>query len=225
MAGSALAAMVAKELRSEFRTRVHLISMLIFSMMAVWSLGVAFAGRIAEVQFLLAGALWVVYLFAALVGLPRTFGTEVDRGTFDTLLSSPVGRGTVFLGKFLAVLVFLVIVEAASLVLFAVFFSYDFLPAIGPLAGVILLGTVGLAAVGTLSAAVATFTRAREVTLIALVVPLTVQTILQQAISATATVLSGDGWEAVGNELRFLGAAGVIYLTAGYVLFDYLFRA
>src|SRR5205085_5395861 len=105
------------------------------------------------------GILWITFSFAGLLGLNRAFGLELQNRTLEGLLLSPVSRTAIYLGKAVANLVFVGLVEAIALPLFALFFGVPIWPILGGLVGVIALATIGFVAVGTLLSAIAVSTR------------------------------------------------------------------
>ena len=144
----------------------------------------------------------------------RTFVREYERGTLAGLLLAPVDRGTLFVAKLLANLIFLFIMEAVTLPMFALLFN---LPVLRP--SVILitaLGTLGFAILGTIFSAMAAHSRAREALLPLLLLPTTVP-VLIGSVKATTNALSGtvDGTPWIGLLIAF----DVIFLTLSYLLF------
>jgi heme exporter protein B len=115
-------------------------------------------------------------------------------------------------------------VEALVLVLFAIFFNLDLAPALPALSVVIALGTTGLAAAGTLFAAMTAHVRARELLLPVLLLPVQLPVLLA-TVEATAAVLSGQPLAAVSPWLTLVAAADVIYVTAGILTFEFVLES
>ncbi len=115
------------------------------------------------------GALWVVIAFAGMLGLGRSLTSEIDRGSFDALLLTPVDRSAIFLGKALGIIVFMFAIEAVILPLFVIFFNLPFLQPTIIL--IVVLGTIGYGGIGTLLATMSANTRLREVLLPVLLLP------------------------------------------------------
>jgi heme exporter protein B len=194
--------------------------MLIFALLSLLIFGFAFdlRGRMAEVAA--PGVFWVTVAFAGSLGLNRSLAREQQTGGIEGLLLAPVERGVIFFGKALGNLLLMLVVEAVMLPLTTVLFDVSLLR--GGVLVVILLGTVGYAAVGTLLAAIAVNTRAREVMLPILLLPLAVP-LLIAAVRATGGLLAGATLADVNNWVRILvtydliiGAVAV--LTFGYVV-------
>ena len=178
----------------------------------------AFDLRVERVQSVAPGVLWVAFTFAGVLALGRAFAREQDRGTLEGLLLAPVDRGAIYLAKLLASLTFMLIVEAASLPAYVGLFNLEldwlaFLPVVG-------FGTLGLAAVGTLLAAMSANTRAREVMLPLLLFPLVVP-LLIATVKATAQALGGPAEE--GHPwLGLLVAFDAIFIAVSLLVFDFV---
>ena len=135
------------------------------------------------------GVLWVTFVFAATLGLNRTFAAEKDRGLLDGLLLAPIDRSALFVGKLLSTYIFILIVESIVVPLFSLLYNvYLFTPL---LLLVLLLGTLGYTVVGTLLAAIAIHTRSREVMLPILLFPVAVPVVMA-AVRASASILEGN---------------------------------
>src|SRR5262249_22907048 len=134
------------------------------------------------------GVLWVTFIFAGMLTLGRTFARERERGALQGLLLAPLDRGALFLAKLLVNLILLGLVDAAATPAFVAL--YNLTLRAGPLLAVVLLGTLGFATVGTLFAAVAANTRAREALLPLLLFPVLVPVIIG-AVKATGESVAG----------------------------------
>jgi heme exporter protein B len=153
-------AIAGKEVRAELRAKESLSVMIAFSLLAVLIFGLAFDLRVPEATMVAPGVLWAVILFSGVLGLNRSFGTEVDRGTLAALLLAPVDRSAIYFGKLLAQLLFMLVNAAIILPCVLVIFNVNLMqPWI--LVSVV-LGTAGYVAAGTLFAALAANSRARE---------------------------------------------------------------
>jgi heme exporter protein B len=211
---------VRKDIAAELHTKEMISAMLVFSVLAllIFSFALDLRGEIAEAAA--PGVLWATVAFAGTLGLSRSLAREQQTGCIDGLLLAPVDRSAIFFGKALGNLVFMGVVELVLLPLFSAFFDVALLRP-GVLA-VLLLGTIGYAAVGTLLAAIAVNTRAREVMLPILLLPLAVP-VLIAAVRATGGLVEGATWGEVGGWVRILVVydlviVAVSLLTFGYVL-------
>jgi heme exporter protein B len=172
---------------------------------------------------LAAGVLWVTLLFAAILGINRLFVAEREQAGFDGILLAPIDRTSLLLAKALALMVYLVALEAIALPVFALFFiETGFWNALPRLAAVTLLADVGLAVLGALLASIAVHTRARDLLLPILLLPLAIPAIIAAA-SASESLLSvpleTDG---VGKWLAVLALYDAVFGLIAYALFDFL---
>jgi len=215
-----LAAILWKDLVSEWRSRDRVIAMGLFAFLVVIVLRFALPGTDpVEVKRLAPGLLWVAYVFAALLGLNRAFALELENDALAGLALAPADRGWVFLGKALANFVLLALVQAATATVFGIAFALDLVPIAGRLAAIVALGSLGICTVGTLFSAVAVRTRYREVMLPLLLLPL-LMPILLGAVSATTSLL-GDGALAF-EPLQLLVVTDGIFLIVSFVSFEFV---
>jgi heme exporter protein B len=213
-------AIVAKDVAAELRTREMLSSMFVFSLLVILIFNFAFDLRADNQAALAPGVLWVAIAFAGMLGLSRSFILEKDRGSIEGLLLAPVDRSTIFLGKLLGNVLFIAVVEIIILPIFMVLFNLS-ADALLSLVGVMLLGTLGFAGVGTLFSAMVVHTRAREVLLPVLLFPVVVPVMLS-SVKLTAAILDQLPLAEVQNWLSLLVAFDVIFMTLSFMLFDYV---
>lgn len=207
-----------KDLLVEFRSRQFLGAMLAFTLVTIVTLNFAFDLDRGDRTSDAAGALWIAFFFAGMLGLGRSIALERDRGTFEGLLLTPVDGGTLFLGKFLATLLSILLVQVITLPVFAVLYS---LPALHPwVIAITMVGTIGFAGLGTLFSAVAANGRAREVLLPLLLFPMLVP-VLISAVQATALVFRGERDDLL-PWFNLLVAFDVIFVTLAYLGFSFV---
>ncbi len=214
-------AIVGKDVASELRTREVLSSMFVFALLVVVIFNFAFELKVENREAVAPGVLWVAIVFAGMLGLNRSFITEKDQGCMEGLLLCPVDRSAIYVGKMVGNLLFMAAMEAILLPIYAAFFN---LPVFTPrLLLIVLLGTIGFAAVGTLFSAVAVHTRTREVMLPILLLPVAVP-VLVAAVKATGDVLASTPPAAEGPWLGVLIGFDLIFLTVAFLAFEYVFQ-
>jgi heme exporter protein B len=209
---------VRKDLALEKRSREMLSSMFIFGLIVILLFSFSFDLRVERVSQVAPGVLWVAFTFAGMLGLARSFVLERDQGCLDGLLLCPVDRSILYVGKMLSNLLFISMTEAVILPLCFALFNLAFRPLLLP---IILLGTIGFSAVGTLVSAMTVHARAREVMLPILLFPI-VMPLLIAAVKLTAGVLDGQAWSEMRNWLRLLVGFDVIFSVLSYMAFDYI---
>ncbi|MGI8624366.1 MAG: heme exporter protein CcmB [Solirubrobacteraceae bacterium] len=215
-------ALIRKDLRAELRSFEAVPAMLMFSVSAfvLFHFGL---DRAAMEGSLASGVLWVTLLLAAVLGMNRLFVTEREQGGFDAFLLAPVDRTAMFVAKALVLFGFLVVVEVVAVVAFAVLLLEPGLgQALPELALVLLLADAGLAVIGTLVGALAVQTRARDLIVPLLALPLSIPLLIAGA-SASAPLLARGGAGALeGRWLAVLALYDVVFGLLAYAVFDYL---
>lgn len=211
----------AKDLRVELRTRERLAAMGAFVVLTAVLFNYAVDRTVVHPGRIAAGLIWMTLILGGLLGLGRTFELEKEDGAFQGLLAAPLPREALFLGKVLANAVLLAVVTTLTVLVFALFYQVQLPRNPLPLAGVLLLGVVGFAALGTLFAGITSGTRMKETLLPVLLFPLLVPLVMFGA-SGTATLLAGFPASEVAGTLRILAAFTLIALTAGVALFRFI---
>jgi heme exporter protein B len=217
-----VAALLAKELTLEWRTRESVPAMVLFSIATyvVFHFGLdrdRIAGDLAS------GVLWVTLLFAAILGVNRLFVAEYEQGGFDGFLLAPVDRTALFVAKALTLFVFLCVVELVAVPAFALLLLGPPLSqALPGLVLVLVLANAGIAVLGTLVAGLAIQTRARDLIVPLLVLPLLVPVLLGAARCATP-LFADDGAGALpGDWLAVLAIYDLLFALIAYAVFDFL---
>ena len=215
----AIAAIVWKDLRAEFRSFELVSAMLVFSLLVILIFNFALELDIKTRQSVTAGVLWATFAFAGTLGLNRSMAIEKDRGSLDGLLLAPVDRSAIYFGKAISNFVFMLITEAFVLPVYSFLYGINlFQPG---LILVILLGSIGYTSVGTLLAAMSVQTRARDVLLPILLLPVVLPLVIA-AVQSSTTILAGDGFGSIKNWLNTLIAYDIILTAAAFMLFDYI---
>jgi heme exporter protein B len=217
-----VAAVVRKDLRIELRTGEAVPAMLLFSLSTFVLFHFALDRRSVEGD-LAAGVLWMTLLFAAVLGMVRLFVSEREQGGFDGFLLAPVDRTSLFVAKATVLFSFLVAVELVAVPAFAVLLlgptPWD---AVGELVLVLLLADLGVAVVGTLVGALGVQTRARELIVPILALPLMIPVAIAAA-RATSPLLAEAGAGAVpGRWLAVLALYDLVFGLLAYAVFDFL---
>jgi heme exporter protein B len=212
-------AVARKDLRVELRTRSTLLAAVVFGALILVVFNFSRDPTAVPDQVLGPSVLWVAVAFSSVVALNRGFTLEREHGAMDALRLSPAPRGALFLGKFLANLVFVLLVSAVTVPLAMLFFDLPVGTAGWGLGLLLLLAAVGLVAVGTLLSAMAVRTRFAELMLPVLLLPFLVPP-LTAAAGASARLFAGRPLSEVVGWLRFLAVYDVVFLTLGLLLFS-----
>lgn len=211
---------LAKELRTEFRTRELLNTTIVFVLMVVVLFSFTFDPTAAESRRFGPGLLWIAFLFAGSLMLHPSFTREQANDTLAALRLAPIEPFAILIGKVLANLLFLLLAEILLLPVFAVLYDIRLTPVLGRLLLVLLLGTLGLTTVGTVFSAVASQARMRELLLPLLLLPALTPVLI--ASTEITTGLLADPPELSRVWLVFLIAFDVVFLTATWLFGEYL---
>jgi heme exporter protein B len=210
--------LVGKDLLLEVRNREGLTAVLVYALLVLVTFNFALDLRPEVLAAVGPGVLWVAVVFTGPVTLGRAFSEERDQGTLDLLLAAPMDRGALFAAKLTANALLMAASQVVLVPAFIAMFNVQVdLPTLIP---ALLLGDVGLAAVGTMFSAMAAHTRAREVLLPILIFPIIVPLVIavvqitSQALSSAMTI--DRPW------LGLLAAFDAVYLAMGAVLFEYV---
>jgi heme exporter protein B len=215
-----VAAVAAKDLRLEFRSRERLVTMINFAAFVAVVFRVAIDPTV-RARSILGAMLWVTILFAGTLGLGRSFTLEREQEALTGVLLTPIDRGALYLGKFLANLAILLVVEAVIFPVFALFFQASFAGSLPALVAVVVLASVGFMALGTLFSAVTAHTRLGDTLLPILLLPLMIPVVIFAA-TATQRLLVGRPVEEIAASLRMLLAFDLIYVAVCTALFRYV---
>ncbi len=215
----ALGAIVWKDLAAELRSRELLSAMLVFALLVILIFNFALELDVRTRATVTSGILWVTFAFAGTLGLNRSMAMEKDRGCLDGLLLAPVDRSAIYFGKAIGNLIFMVVVEAIVLPVYSVLYNINlFKPG---LLVVILLGSIGYVAVGTLLSSMAVQTRTRDVLLPILLFPLVIP-VLVAAVKASNGFLQGLPMGDIWPWINLLIVYDVIFTAVAFMVFDYV---
>lgn len=214
-------AILKKDLLAEWRTKERLSPMVFFVLLTLLVFNFSFELGRAALHEIGPGVLWSAFVFASLLGLNRSFVDEHENNCLDGLLLAPGDRGTIYVGKMLGNLLFLLAVQLISLPFFTLFFNLSPGPFLLPLLGVFLLGSASLAAVGTLFAAMSANMRLRELLLPLLLLPMIMPALIS-CVEATALVLQESPFARLYPHLQILTVYVVVFTTLSLLLFEYV---
>lgn len=208
-----------KDLTIEWRSRQLLAAMFVFAILVILIFNFTLELDALARRQIASGVLWATFAFAGTLGLNRSMALEREGGSLDSLLLAPVDRSAIYFGKTFANLLFMLVVEILTLPLYAVLYGADlFNPG---LMLVIILGSWGYSAVGTLLAGMAVQARSRELLLPVLLFPLIIP-VLVAAVRASGAFLQGLEWIYIWPSLNVLIAYGLIMPALGFMFFDFI---
>ncbi len=208
-----------KDTLAEIRSREIVSSVLVFVILVIVIFNFAFGSDPLTVRTVAPGMLWVTFAFAGVLSLNRSFIPEKEEGSLEGMLVAPVSREVVYVGKMLGSFIFMLAIEAVALPIFVLLFNLEVLSL--QLVVVTLLATLGFVSVGTLFSALAVNTRARELVLPVLFLPIVVPVVIA-AVNATESALAGAPWAEMAQWLGIIGAFDLIFLVVSFLVFGYV---
>jgi heme exporter protein B len=211
----------AKDLRIELRTRDVLTAMGMFALLIVVVASFSFPTAGEQREMIAAGLLWMAWLFAILLGVGRSLAMEHEEDCLDALVTSPVPRESIYLGKLLSNLAFVGVTQLFLLPVAVVLLQLEPRTGLPLLLLTVAVGTLALVAVTTLFATMAATTRTREAVLPVLVIPVAIP-VLIAAVRATEIALSGGAPGAATPWLLLLTAATALFLLLGLATFRHV---
>lgn len=212
--------LLGKELRLEFRTRELLTATIVFALVIVVLFSFAFDPTPAESRRYGPGLLWIAFLFAGSLMLHPSFAREQSNDTLDGLRMAPVSPFSILLGKMLANFIFLSLAEVVLVPVFAVLYNVSLSGIVGRLIVVLILGTLGIVITGTVFSAVSAHARMRELLLPLLLLPI-LAPLLIACVESTGSLFAEQ--PALDRTwLTFLAGFDIVFLTASWLLCDYL---
>ena len=214
-----MAAIIWKDLAAELRSRELLSAMLVFALLVILIFNFSLELDAQARATVTAGVLWVTFAFAGTLGLNRSMAMEKDRGCLDGLLLAPVDRSAIYFGKAIGNLIFMLIVEAIVLPVYSVLYSVNlFIPG---LLLIILLGSIGYVAVGTLLSSMAIQTRTRDVLLPILLFPLIIPVMIA-AVKGSTGFLQAVAIADILPWLNLLIVYDVVFIAVAFMVYDYI---
>jgi heme exporter protein B len=215
-------AILRKDLALELRTRQSVPAMALFSVtvFVLFHFGLdrnEIAGATAS------GVLWVTILLATVLAVSRLFAAEREGGALDGVLLAPIDRTAIYLAKAAALFLFLLVLEVVALPAFALLLlGPDIGGAFPELIAIVLLADLGLAGVGALVSGLAAETRARDLLVPLLLLPLLVPVLIGAANATKPLLMQHPEAVDLGKWLGFMGLYDMVFVLLAVAVFDFL---
>jgi heme exporter protein B len=214
-------AVAGKDLRVELRSRTAFVSAVTLAALILLIFNFARDAAVVSREALVPSVLWVTLAFVGVTVLNRSFTMERENGALDGLLLAPVSRSAVFLGKYLANLAFVLVVELVTVLLVVLFFGADLRGTLGALLATVFLASAGFVAIGTVFAAMTARTRFAELMLPLLLLPFLVPPVIA-GVQVTTRLLAGRPVSEIVGWLRILGLYDLVFFTLCLLVFPSL---
>ena len=210
-----------KDLLSEIRNRENIASMFFFALSVILIFSFSFSMDRKTALEMMPGIIWVAFGFTGIIGLGKSFLTEVHNDCMEYLQMAPVSKGAIYLGKLTGNVLFLLLVEIILFPLFILFFNLEVLDKLPLLLLIFLLATIGLSSLGTLFSALTVQVRAREVMFPILLLPLSMPVFIG-AVEATRGAMSGDLLSVYATWIWLLGLYDIIFTLVAFWVFEFI---
>ena len=214
-------AILAKDLKTEWRAREVFTSMFVFTVLVVVVFQFTIGSNPALIREVAAGVLWVALLFATVIGLQRAVQIEGEEDCLQGVLLAVQDRSALFLAKALANMIYLLVVSGCILPLFALWFRVDLTASLPALGVILALGIVGLSVLGTLFSLIVLNIRMREVMLPLLFLPVSVP-LLIASVYATGDLIDGKTLADIRDYVILITVFDVVFLVLAVLIFDYV---
>ena len=214
-------AILAKDLKTEWRAREVFTSMFVFTVLVVVVFQFTIGSNPALIREVAAGVLWVALLFATVIGLQRAVQMEGEEDCLQGVLLAVQDCSALFLAKALANMIYLLVVSGCILPLFALWFRVDLTASLPALGVILALGIVGLSVLGTLFSLIVLNLRMREVMLPLLFLPVSVP-LLIASVYATGDLIDGKTLADIQDYVILITVFDVVFLVLAVLIFDYV---
>jgi heme exporter protein B len=216
-----VSAVVWKDFTSERRTKANFNAVVFMAVLTLLMFGFALGPDTDALRNVAGGVIWLTILFSGVLSFNRSYEQELEGGAMDALLLYPGQRRSIFIGKLIANLAFVLLVEAVLLPLATILYDLSFSGQLVRVIGVVLLGTIGFVTLGTFYAAMASRVRAREVLLPLLLFPMLIP-VLVGSVEATTSLMGGDVMGDSKVWVRLLIVFDILFLAVSVWSFDWV---
>ncbi len=213
--------LLKKELFVELRNKEVILSMLAFGLTVLLIFSFSLSGNPKINHEMAPGLFWSLVVLSSSLGLHRLFGQEKDFDAFAHLLSAPIDRGTLFFAKWVSGILFLSIIEILVILPFFLFLALSQPMSFVPGIGIVMLGNLGIVAVGVIVSGMAMRAKMSAVLLPVLLFPL-ITPLLIACVKATTGwyhLIPFSYWQ---FWVLIMATYVVIFGLAGYVFFEHI---
>lgn len=217
-------AIAYKDIRTEWKTKQNIMTMLIFSGLVIVIFSFAFDPANAAVRALIPGMIWVMTVFSGIIGLNSSFAIEKEEDRLASFIVAPIDPASIYIGKVIANYLFVFVTQLVAIPILFILFDFHLIgyKNILPFILVLLIGTFGFIAVGTILAAIASHVKSSETLLPVLLFPLVTPVIIG-AVQATKILLieHGSVTEAF-SWIQLILVYDILFFVIGFILFEYV---
>lgn len=216
---SVIWSVIWKDFKTEWRGKEQISSMLVFALLVIIIFNFSLELDLPARESVISGVLWVTFTFAGTIGINRSLSSETDQGGLQALLLAPADRSYIYLGKLVGNFSFMLVTELIVIPVYSFLYQVNLFKSSFFL--VVVLGSLGYTAVGTLLAVMTVQTRTRDILLPILLFPLTLPMLIP-AVKASQILLDGSSIIEANLWVNLLLVYNLIFLTLAVVLFEYV---
>ena len=206
-----------KDFKVELRTRENITTILPFSVVIAFIFNFTFDPSPQLMATIGPGIIWVAFIFSGTLGINRLFLTEREIGTLEALNIAPIHKESIFLGKFLGILILLLSIQSLLIPVFLILYNLNLFEL--RYISITVCATIGFSAVGTLFSAIAVSTKAREIMLPVLFLPVILPIVIA-SVAATQKIFTTEGWHSLLPWLQLIIFFDFLYLVLCSILFE-----
>jgi heme exporter protein B len=210
-----------KDLRLDLRRVENFFSLLFFTVTILLIFAFALPPQLTKQVDVLSGMYWITFLLSGILCLNKSFQLEKDNGCMYAVLVSPISRGALFIGKMLATIMFIMVVQGLVIPVFGIMFNSVVFTYLTSFLLLSLLAATGFSALGTLLAGLTSDIRFKEILLPLLLFPLLIPLLLA-CVKLTQAVLTGAGLAGAADWLRLLIGFDLIFFIVSYLTFEFV---
>jgi len=210
-----------KDLKLDYRRVENFFSMLFFSLVILLVFTFALSPEQTKNIGILCGVFWISFLLSGILSLGKSFSLERENSCLDALLISPISRGSIFLGKMLANMAMIIVVQLIVIPIFGVLFNGVVFDHVAIFIFISFMASIGFSSLGTLLAGMTSDIRFKEILLPILLFPLLVPLLLA-CVKISQSILAGEGLSPVVDWFRLLAGFDLIFLIISYLTFEFV---
>lgn len=211
-----------KDIHSEWKTKQLLTTMLIFAGLVIVAFSFAFDPTNNTVKAVIPGMIWVITIFAGILGLNRSFLSEKQNDSLHGMIVAPIDPSSIYLGKFLANLLFATIVQLIAIPLLFILFDFKMYGDVFLLTITVVLGTIGFISIGTFLAALSANSRSSEMLLPIILFPVACPVLIAGVQATRIILLDPDKLSSALSWLKLMAVYDVVFFVVAFILVEYV---
>lgn len=211
-----------KDIYSEWKNKQLVTTMIIFASLVIVTFSFAFDPTKNAVKALVPGLIWVIIIFSGILGINRSFISELKNDNIHGLIVAPIDPSSIYLGKVIANLVFIFGVQIIAIPLLFILFDFRSYGSIPFLLLTLFLGTFGFISIGTFLSALSANSRSSEMLLPIILFPVVIPIIIGSVQATKISLLSINNLDNAISWLQFIAAYDVIFFVLSFILFEYI---